>query len=723
MSPKIENTVNRSIDQVAKLSKVFREDGQLEKAMMEKGVDISALRDVQTKLQEAVQAMEKTLVEDVEMPEDIITEGVLDGDDEDGFMARSQLYFLARDAIAMHGMIGDRDNLEPWVQSKIAQCSQAIDAARRYTEYQSVKAMAPDAGDADMGMEAETNEGFKVLEPIDRDRYQERDGLEGPYRVGGKILYYDPKEGQYYDPDTDIYLSHDEWEALDKIDKDSFNAIESIDIPEDVDKDVVLELLRLHNQGILTDETLERLGDDSLTESQIKEALPLALALGALGTGVRMAAPHALRLAKLGAKNAKKLGRGAKNLYHTGKNKAMRMFGRGKSKSRMDKEKKDRSFYGGNPFGDDDAEAADMYAQDKAMARFKQGLGDYGTLDGTKYTIGDSVVYELDKLDEASYNDLIEHLTVAGMPQDLLEEIKENLVQKIFQYGKKGLDKINPFSKKTPKKPAGKKKGDKNMMWYGGGDSEVDDEIRTQRAYDAGRALQAMKSSYEPTGKMIEGDSPHKKGTKKYKAHMAAKHAGMNEEEKDMSMNEAIPIDKPRDADSPVFEIARILGDMAQDMPNKTDEQINLSTDIETLAHNMLEDNRDAIRNKADLVKFLDTQIRSPKAEVIKIYNEAVRKYKEGVRFDRGRIKDPNPAESTDANIQSEATEFFKAVKTKAMKEAKSKVKEQTPQKGAFAGGGNSISGKPKVKKVNDPSNKPSQTMAPKSAGSQHAFR
>ena len=61
-----------------------------------------------------------------------------------------------------------------------------------------------------------------------------------------------------------------------------------------------------------------------------------------------------------------------------------------------------------------------------------------------------------------------------------------------------------------------------------------------------------------------------------------------------MSMNEAIPIDKSRDADSPVFEIARILHDMAQDMPNKTDEQINLSTDIETLALNMLEDNRDA---------------------------------------------------------------------------------------------------------------------------------
>ena len=28
---------------------------------------------------------------------------------------------------------------------------------------------------------------------------------------------------------------------------------------------------------------------------------------------------------------------------------------------------------------------------------------------------------------------------------------------------------------------------------------------------------------------ILEGKSPHKKGTKKYKAHMAAMHAGMNE--------------------------------------------------------------------------------------------------------------------------------------------------------------------------------------------------
>ena len=31
--------------------------------------------------------------------ESVVTEGVLDSDDDDGFMARPQLYFMARDAI------------------------------------------------------------------------------------------------------------------------------------------------------------------------------------------------------------------------------------------------------------------------------------------------------------------------------------------------------------------------------------------------------------------------------------------------------------------------------------------------------------------------------------------------------------------------------------------------------------------------------------------------
>ena len=36
----------------------------------------------------------------------------------------------------------------------------------------------------------------------------ERSGLEGPYTdLNGKVYYYDRREGLYYDPDTDIYLT------------------------------------------------------------------------------------------------------------------------------------------------------------------------------------------------------------------------------------------------------------------------------------------------------------------------------------------------------------------------------------------------------------------------------------------------------------------------------------------------------------------------------------
>jgi hypothetical protein len=60
------------------------------------------------------------------------------------------------------------------------------------------------------------SEGYKVLPNIDRDRYGERDGLEGPFRtLSGKVVYYDPREGSYYDPDTDMYMTYDEFRELD----------------------------------------------------------------------------------------------------------------------------------------------------------------------------------------------------------------------------------------------------------------------------------------------------------------------------------------------------------------------------------------------------------------------------------------------------------------------------------------------------------------------------
>jgi hypothetical protein len=64
-----------------------------------------------------------------------IMEGVLDDTDDDGWMAKSELYKLAKYAIALHGMIQDTDNLEPWVASKITKASDYISTVKHYMEY------------------------------------------------------------------------------------------------------------------------------------------------------------------------------------------------------------------------------------------------------------------------------------------------------------------------------------------------------------------------------------------------------------------------------------------------------------------------------------------------------------------------------------------------------------------------------------------------------------
>jgi hypothetical protein len=43
-----------------------------------------------------------------------------------------------------------------------------------------------------------------------RLKYGPRKGLEGPFNFSGRVLYYDAKEGQYYDPTCDWYVSDEE---------------------------------------------------------------------------------------------------------------------------------------------------------------------------------------------------------------------------------------------------------------------------------------------------------------------------------------------------------------------------------------------------------------------------------------------------------------------------------------------------------------------------------
>jgi hypothetical protein len=61
--------------------------------------------------------------------------------------------------------------------------------------------------------------GYKVIagkDEIDmmRVKYGPRKGLEGPFNFSGRVLYYDPLEGSYYDPTTDFYVDRSEMDMM-----------------------------------------------------------------------------------------------------------------------------------------------------------------------------------------------------------------------------------------------------------------------------------------------------------------------------------------------------------------------------------------------------------------------------------------------------------------------------------------------------------------------------
>ena len=47
-----------------------------------------------------------------------------------------------------------------------------------------------------------------------RTKYGPRDGLEGPFNFSGRVLYYDVKQGQYYDPRSDWYVEQAEMDMI-----------------------------------------------------------------------------------------------------------------------------------------------------------------------------------------------------------------------------------------------------------------------------------------------------------------------------------------------------------------------------------------------------------------------------------------------------------------------------------------------------------------------------
>ena len=73
-------------------------------------------------------------------------------------------------------------------------------------------------------------EAYARLPQMDKEKYQKRDGLEGPIMTAsGKVLYFDPqytgedgRRGTYYDPDSDFYIDQKSFKAYDDTSKLKF---------------------------------------------------------------------------------------------------------------------------------------------------------------------------------------------------------------------------------------------------------------------------------------------------------------------------------------------------------------------------------------------------------------------------------------------------------------------------------------------------------------------
>jgi hypothetical protein len=147
--------------------------------------------------------IDKIKNEKANKPQEPLVEGVLDDADEDGWMAKSQLYKLAKYAIGLHGMISDTDNLEPWVQAKITRASEDLSSVKHYMEYNEVNASpwdGPEQTPMAVGEDMHDVDEHKMLAKHLMDMAKEDDadeyGMDGDYfrEVARAVMGHDPME-------------------------------------------------------------------------------------------------------------------------------------------------------------------------------------------------------------------------------------------------------------------------------------------------------------------------------------------------------------------------------------------------------------------------------------------------------------------------------------------------------------------------------------------------
>jgi hypothetical protein len=88
-------------------------------------------------------------------------------DDGEGYMAKAQLMSLNKQSGELYNMLGDNEELEAWIQSKITKASDYINAVYNYMQYEKNKANTIGNGegtpaDPSMPTDDNLNEGIRT---------------------------------------------------------------------------------------------------------------------------------------------------------------------------------------------------------------------------------------------------------------------------------------------------------------------------------------------------------------------------------------------------------------------------------------------------------------------------------------------------------------------------------------------------------------------------------
>ena len=109
----------------------------------------------------------------------------MDNIDEEGGMAKSQLYNLAKYAMMLHDSLDDETQLEAWVQSKITIATEYMSKVKHYLEYEMGLEMHDPEIDLDYSEEYDSEEEIQQTLPdaepmmfVDGDEVYELDDEE-----------------------------------------------------------------------------------------------------------------------------------------------------------------------------------------------------------------------------------------------------------------------------------------------------------------------------------------------------------------------------------------------------------------------------------------------------------------------------------------------------------------------------------------------------------------